>query len=282
MIKDHKMLIVLGSIILITLIIAYLFARFISTKGLIIKEYKVIDSMLPEEFYGLKIVHIGDIHYGRTVNKKELEHLVDEVNKLKPDIVVFTGDFIDKDTLSNASLAEEISDIMARIKASIGKYAVTGNHDAKNKLYTKLILESEFVLLDNTYDIVYKGGLTPIFIGGSGTYSYNLDSLEETFSYFNDDNPNLYKILLMHEPDLMTKARKYDVNLALAGHSHNGQVRLPFIGGIIFPKHAKTYNGPYYKVDDTHLFITSGVGTSGLNLRFFNKPSINLYRLVNK
>lgn len=92
---------------------------------------------------------------------------------------------------------------------------------------------------------------------------------------------NLYKILIMHEPDYIKEVSN-SYELILAGHSHNGQVRLPLVGALILPPGAKDYYKPYYKYNNSDLYISSGVGTSTMDLRLFNKPSFNLYRLVNK
>ena len=86
----------------------------------------------------------------------------------------------------------------------------------------------------------------------------------------------------MHEPDFIDEIdyRKFD--LVLAGHSHNGQVRLPFIGALVKPNYAKKYYDEYYKIKNTDLYISSGIGVSEVNFRLFNRPSFNLYRLTNR
>ena len=124
--KGTKFLI--GFLILLTVgLIVFLYAWFIGSKGLKVKEYKLAIENLPAEYHGLKVAHISDIHYGESINAKELEKLKDTVNSLKPDIIVFTGD-ISTDGLSNKQI-EEASEIMSQMKATIGKYAIKGNHD---------------------------------------------------------------------------------------------------------------------------------------------------------
>ena len=87
---------------------------------------------------------------------------------------------------------------------------------------------------------------------------------------------------MVHEPDITFDiVNDYSVNLILAGHSHNGQVRLPIIGAIYTPPGAKKYYDEYYSVSGTDLYISSGIGVSSINYRLFNRPSINFYR-VNK
>jgi predicted MPP superfamily phosphohydrolase len=91
-----------------------------------------------------------------------------------------------------------------------------------------------------------------------------------------------YSILIMHEPDYINEIEYENFDLILAGHSHNGQVRLPFIGAIVLPPHAEEYYDEYYKINNTDLYISSGIGTSNLKFRLFNRPSFNLYRIVTK
>ena len=95
------------------------------------------------------------------------------------------------------------------------------------------------------------------------------------------ENDVKYKILLLHEPDTIDNlSERFD--LILAGHSHNGQVRLPLIGATILPDGAKRYYEEHYTINNTELFISSGLGTSSLPLRFMNHPSINFYRINKK
>ena len=95
------------------------------------------------------------------------------------------------------------------------------------------------------------------------------------------ENDVKYKILLLHEPDTIDNlSERFD--LILAGHSHNGQVRLPLIGAVILPDGAKRYYEEHYTINNTELFISSGLGTSSLPLRFMNHPSINFYRINKK
>ena len=98
--------------------------------------------------------------------------------------------------------------------------------------------------------------------------------------FFNNENDVNYKIILVHEPDISDSiVDNYTVNLILAGHSHNGQVRLPIIGAIYTPPGAKKYYDEHYMIDDTNLYISSGIGVSSVNYRLWNRPSINFYRI---
>ncbi|MDD4831459.1 MAG: metallophosphoesterase, partial [Bacilli bacterium] len=99
----------------ITLIITYGFV--LGIKGLKIKEYNVIDKNLPISFYGLKVVHFSDLHYGRIVKEKNLIKIIEEINNLEGDIVIFTGDLIDRDTKINSTIKNVLIDNLSKIKS---------------------------------------------------------------------------------------------------------------------------------------------------------------------
>ena len=103
-------------------------------------------------------------------------------------------------------------------------------------------------------------------------------SLDMAFNY---EENNYYKILITHEPDTYEKIKDKNIDLFLAGHSLNGQVRLPFIGSIYTPTGAKKYYDSKYKIDNTEIYISNGLGTSKIPYRLNNRPSINLYRFYN-
>ena len=270
------------------LIIIVLYSRFLATRGLDVKEYKITNEIIADSFYGFKIVHISDIHYGRTVNKSELENLVNEINLLKPDIVVLTGDLIDKDTEMNETKSKEISDILSQINASVGSYAISGNHDKYFSQWENIIKDSGFKNINNTYELIYNKGYAPILLAGISSNCEDNLNINEKYApieeYINSSEEfnDIYKILLMHEPDFIDDINYSYFNLVLAGHSHNGQIRLPLIGATILPPNGKKYYNEYYKLNNTDLYVSSGVGTSTISFRLFNKPSINFYRLTNK
>ncbi len=267
---------ILGVIIIfITIFITYGFT--LGVRGLRIKEYNIINKKLPSSFHGLKIVHFSDLHYGRTINKKNIKKIVDNINDLEGDIVIFTGDLIDRDVKVTTSAKNTLIEYLSKINSVYGNYFVGGNHDKVNKSFYEIMENSNFINLENNVEIIYKDKNT---ISLSGIKSYiekkpNLDWIEDK------EFPS-YNILLMHEPDNMKYIEKYNFNLVLAGHSHNGQVRLPLIGKVFTPKGAKIYYDEYYKINDTDLYISSGIGTSAMNIRVLNKPSINFYRITNK
>ena len=272
-------------ILIISAIIAYGFL--IEPKLITVKEQKITLDNWPDNFNGFKIVHISDIHYGRLFDEKSLQKLVNSINEQKPDIVVLTGDLIDKDTHMNTNMANKISNLLKKINAKAGKYAINGNNDLNFDEWVNIISNGGFKDLNNTYDTIYNDGYQNIFIAGASTVKDKLsinDKLKTSIDYLNsfDKNGPIYKILLLHGPDTMDDLSNNPFNLILAGHSHAGQIRLPFIGAIMLPDGAKKYYDSHYKLENSDLYISNRLGVSNYNFRLFNTPSYNLYRLVKK
>lgn len=262
-------------ICLISVIVLY--ARYGGTRGLITKEY-TLNVNIDESFNGIKVVHFSDLHYLRLMNKESLKYVINEINLLNADIVVFTGDLIDKDYKPSEEDINTLKEFFTSINCKYGKYAVLGNHDSIYEDEVQdIYLSSGFTLLNNDYDIIYGNNNDKLFIGGLE----NDADIDKVMSYFdNNDNIN-YKIILVHKPDYISDiTSKYnDINLVLSGHSHNGQINIPYIKKLFLPNGSKNYYGNYYKVENTDLYISSGIGVSKVNFRLFNKPSINFYRI---
>lgn len=280
--KKYKILI----IIFLVFVSLYIYTHKIEPNKLVINEYKVESKNLPKHFHGIKLVHFTDLHYGTTIKEKQLKKIIKKINNIEPDIVVFTGDLIDRKVTLTTKITNELINELKKIKVTVGKYAVTGNHDELFPAYNNIITKSGFSLLDNDYELIYYKDYEPILISGLNTNDIDINKAMVYLNNKDDENIDKelvnYKIVIMHMPDYIKDLKENNIDLVLAGHSHNGQVRIPFIGALLKPIGAKTYYEPYYKIKSTDFFISSGLGTSVLELRMFNKPSFNLYRLTKK
>lgn len=265
-------------IFLVILIIATLFIllRYIGNMGIKVKEYKIINNNIGN-FYGLKIVHVTDLHYGMT-NEKKLKKLVKEINLTKPDIVLFTGDLVDKNTKYNKEIDNVLIENLKNINAYYGKYYVNGDEDLLYKTFDTIMSNSNFISLDDTYEVIYNEKNETIFLSGISPDKSLTNEIKENINL----NTYNYKILLTHYPDSVTSVLKYSFDLIASGHSLNGQVRLPFIGSVYTKENSRKYYNSYYKIDNTNLYISSGIGNSTINIRLNNPPSFNLYRIVNR
>ena len=282
-IRQHRKMVFLGILIIIGVCLL-LCARYISTTGLVIREYAIKSSNLSKDYNGMKIVQFSDLHYGSTVFESELKNIIKQINKQNPNIVVFTGDLIEQNvTLTNTEIENIITELN-KIEATSGLYAIKGNHDYENDYFEAILGKTKFKILDNESDLIYINSTTPIRIIGFDDLLKGEPSYDDAFTIEQNNTEEKvtvpYTIVLIHEPDQIDefKTTYSDFDVVFAGHSHAGQVRLPFIGAIITPEGAKKYYDDYYKVDDKELFVSNGIGTNTLPLRFMNKPSITLYR----
>lgn len=257
--------------------ILFIYARYLGTSNLVIKEYSIINEKIPLNFHGLKIVQFSDLHYGTTIKEEELKNVINKINELNPDIIFFTGDLIDNSYKISEDEEKLIAKELNKLKSNIGIYAVRGNHDI-NDNFENIIKNTYIELLNNQNKLLYfDNSSTPIMLIALDD---NLKGTQNIDNAFNFEDNDYYKILITHEPDDYDKLPK-NVNLFLAGHSHLGQVRLPFIGSVYNMEGAKKYKEEKYEIDETNLFISGGLGTTKIKYRFLDKPSINFFRLYN-
>lgn len=262
--------------ILLVIVLIFIYMRYIATSGFIVREYNVTSENLPESFNGFKIAHLSDIHYA-SIGKEKLDSVVSEVNTMRPDIIVFTGDLYDRFSNLTDDMKNKIIDSLSKLDAPLGKYAVSGNHDYEHDGYKELIEKCGFTYLSNESKLIYYNGNTPIEIIG-------YPSIIKDEPNYNMELTDNYKIALLHEGDAVDNLIDKNIDLALAGHSHGGQVRIPIIGTIpyIMPDYGKKYPNEHYKISNTDLYVSYGLGEVEYYIRAFNKPSFNFYRLYNK
>jgi len=279
--KSNKFVNIL--IIIFLLIIGiFLYSRYVGTKGIRVKEYRIVNKEIPKSFSGTKIIQISDIDYGSTTSINDINKMVEKVNEFNPDIIFFTGDLIACNINISDNEINKISNALAKLDNNLGKYAIKGECDMDDDSYFETIMnKSGFQILENQNTLIYNNSETPILLAGTGPSMRSDMNLNKTLS----SNKNIkYKIVLTHEGDNADKIIKYDktIDLILAGHSLNGEIYIPFYGGLNYKKGSYKYYSEYYKVKNTDLYVSSGIGTSSIKHRLFNRPSVNLYRLKSK
>ena len=272
--KEKSKMKIIIIVILLLIAITFIYMRFIATSGFIIKEFNVTSEKLPKGFNGVKVIHLSDIHYA-SVGEAKLNKAVEEVNTMKPDIIVFTGDLYDEFSNLTEDMENKIINALSKLNAPLGKYAVSGNHDYKYDRFTDIITKSGFTYLENETKLIYYNDETPIEIIGYP------DEREANPNY-DLELSDFFKIALIHEGDSWEHIKDKGIDLTFAGHSHGGQVRLPFIGCLIKVDGGKKYCEEHYTNNDSELYVNYGLGETEFKLRSFNKPSINMYRLYTK
>lgn len=216
----------------------------------------------------LKITQITDFHSNENIN---LEKLFKRISNFKPDIIVITGDLIDYKT-RDLTLAFKVFKLTKSITTEV--YFVSGNHET-NHVYSKQfyngLSEYGIKLLDNSTKVLnINGDIINIF--GASFYAEKQD-FETIYKNIKEEN---YNILLSHSPNRPIRYLNKFTDVILSGHTHGGQVRLPFIGGIIAPGQGllPKYDKGIVELGDTTLYIDSGLGNSVAPIRLFNRVQI--------
>lgn len=255
-----------------------MYAKYVGTSGLVVKEYKVKDALIPSNFSGVKVVFFSDVLLGSTVNLEDIDNIVYEINRRNVDIVLFGGGLVSEDYKLANKVKEKLISSFSKIDASLGKYAVTAGTDSSG--YDEIMSSSGFLVLDNNFELVYNKENTPICLVGVGSYNVGNYDLNSSFSFYSS-NSSCYTLVFTHEGDIAKKilSLEHKPNLILAGNSLGGEINIPFYGPFTMFSGSKDYYLDYYKEGKTDIYVSSGIGTKKYNARLFNRPSINFFRL---
>lgn len=228
---------------------------------------------LPTAFDGVKIVQFSDLHLGFNTREKVLASLVESISRQSPDVICFTGDMVDN---SAKPLAQALP-YLSSLQAPMGKYAILGNHDhwGQPGEVIRMLKASGFIVLQNANVILRREDSMIAIVG-----------LED--SLIGNPNPvkalkgvpeGIFSLLLMHEPDYADTAALYPFDIQISGHSHGGQVRLPFVGAITTPKGSKRYIQGLYTMGSNRmrLYVNRGIGVTKLPIRFLCRPELTVF-----
>lgn len=237
---------------------------------------------LPEEFEGLRIVQISDLH-GHAYGEDSGE-LLELVAGQEPDLIAVTGDLIDRESQM------EMVPALARGLAVIAPtYYVTGNHEwaVGNVPRLKGILaECGVTVFSNQYTILERGGASLVLAGIDDPNGYaDQKTPGELYEELEAAHPGLCTILLAHRSNLFDRYAACGYDLILAGHAHGGIVRLPFTDGVFGPgrQFFPTWTSGVYTLGDSTLYATRGLGNNTTPIpgfRLFNRPEISVLELV--
>jgi hypothetical protein len=256
--KFGKFLLITTITLASLLVGCYPYARYIEPNLLMVNREKLVSSKLEAP---LKIVFFGDTHLGEFNDNGQLEQIVTKINAENADLVVFTGDLIGSSgdfTVNPDTIAQSL----AEIHATYGKVAVIGNH--------------EYALLDqyNYSDLMNAAGFEVLINDW-----LDISELNPDLNLTDAARDGAYNILLTHEPDIVDDMNSDAVQLVLAGHTHGGQISLPYLTEKILPANGKKYVKGLYAIGSqgqTNLFVTKGTGMTKLPFRFLNVPEIVL------
>ncbi len=227
---------------------------------------------LPPELDGLRIVHLSDIHHSPFTGREQIERAVEAANNLQPDIIALTGDYISHEREYAAPCAE----MLGRLRARCGVYAVLGNHDnwVDAALITDLFrAEGIHVLVNQGMRFEHEGA--SFWLAGVDDTMVGLEDLPLALAGSRADE---MKLLLAHNPIILRRAARAGVDLVLSGHTHGGQVTWRSEHSASGRVRRRILRG-LARHGDTQIYVTRGLGTVVLPVRYGCLPEVSFLQL---
>lgn len=239
---------------------------------LTVEHQKIHLPRLPRELDGFRVVQLSDIHHSPFTSREQIERAVETANSLQPDIVALTGDYVSKERAYAAPCAE----LLGGLRARHGVYAVLGNHDhwTDAALITDLFRAEGITVLVNQGMRFEKKGAA-FWLAGVDDTMVGLEDLSLALAGSSNQE---FKLLLAHNPIILRRAARAGVDLVLSGHTHGGQVSLRSEHSISGRPRRRLLKG-LARQGETQIYITRGLGTVVLPVRFGCPPEVSLLEL---
>lgn len=247
-----------------------------------VEEYTLNDKC--EEREKIKIIQFSDLHIKEDYHYEHLEKIVRTINEQVPDIVVFTGDLYDNYAVYHDD--ENIIKQLSNINARYGKIAIWGNRDYGGgavRNYESLMEQSGFRLLKNENHYINIGDEKEILFTGLDDSMLGHPDMPDAVQPYG----SVYEVLLTHEPDVAEAYSEYGYNLVLSGHSHGGQIKIPFLpkineAALAATNLATVYSRGMYELKsrgNSKLYVNTGIGTTHISARFGVVPEIAVFQI---
>lgn len=251
----------------------------------VVKHVDVPLKRLAEEFDGFKIAQLSDFHYDEHFTANVIRSAVRAVNELEVDLVALTGDFVTapfaagrlhRNKRRAADAAEPCAELLQSIQSKNGVVAVLGNHDWNTdpEKITEILTSRRILVLRNSSLSLERNGCR-LWISGTDSFP-EYGQLNDALATIPQDET---VALLVHQPDVADMVSKFPVDLQLSGHSHGGQVRIPYLGAPYLPPFGRKYPRGLRKVGPLTLYTNVGIGTMGLPIRLNCPPEITVITL---
>lgn len=226
---------------------------------------------LPRKLDGLKIIHLSDIHHSPFTNLEHIERAVKVANRLKPDMFILTGDYVSHEKKYIAPVAK----VLGELRSEFGTFACLGNHDHwtdPDLIVRKFTDAGVKMLVNEGFRFEARGGA--FWLAGVDDHMVGKTDLP---SALKGSFPDEMKLLLAHNPIILRQATRYGVDLTLSGHTHGGQVKVRDPEKRVLPR--RKLSSGLHKRKDSQIYITRGIGTVVLPIRYQCPPEISLLEL---
>ncbi|MBG9789831.1 metallophosphoesterase [Brevibacillus laterosporus] len=293
-------------VLIIVCVAGVIYAVYVEPKSLVTTRHQLEVSGSLDKQQDLTIVQFSDTHVGPHFSLAQLKVVVTLINEQKPDLIMFTGDLLDR-VRSFKESKDELIAILAELNAPLGKFAVYGNHDrggGGSAYYQQVMEQANFDLLVNDVRTISLANNKSITIAGLDDFLLGKPKVEETLEPLQQGNQltrrkeqnqsnqlnnvtsphsDTFVICLVHEPDVADRIVNYPVDLQLSGHSHGGQVQVPLLGPVVTPSLARKYKEGLYEIHNENntmkLYVNRGIGTTRLPIRLGSTPEISIFTL---
>ena len=250
------------------------YARLIEPYNYLISETDIFIQNLPERFEGFRITQLTDIHHSKILGLEEVQRVVRLAQQTTPDLFVLTGDY----ATAYRRYIEPCAEALSSLAAPEGVWAVLGNHDHyTDPELTTRALEQHHINVLNNRNTLLRRGPDVIQLSGIDDWSWNATDWARAFQGLNKSLPT---VLLSHQPSVLKFEQTKDVSLILSGHTHGGQINLPWFGAPArFLTKDLMFAQGLFRIGNVQMYVSSGTGVIGLPVRFGVRPEIAVLRL---
>ncbi|MEG0313706.1 MAG: metallophosphoesterase [Erysipelotrichaceae bacterium] len=278
--------IILTLLVFVAIIVGILFYGIYISVGKVSIHYETsVSSKISPDMNNVQIAFISDINYNSFMKKERLVPMLEKLNNAHPEVVLFGGDMFDQVDLSipDASIQEELTALLKSIEAPLGKFAVLGESDMTNpemkETVTRILKNADFELITNNNIQLHNGTKASINLVGVDCADAGSPDIDAAFKNISPEN---FTLVFTHAPDIIDSFPMNGIDVVLAGHTHGGQVRVPFYTVINDKPYGEKYNYGKYNLNSTELFVSNGLGTIQVDMRLFSPPQIVIYRIVSQ
>lgn len=246
---------------------------FRESKAVEITRLSIPIANLPTAFEGITIAQLSDVHHSSFMSAERIAEIVDAVNALGADAIVLTGDYVSYSPYYIAGAAETLG----RLTASLGVFAVLGNHDFWNdaEQMTRALEREGITVLRNAHTRLEIRG-DSIVLAGVDDLTVCAADLDRSLR---GADPRRVRLLLSHNPGIVRRAAIRAVDLVLSGHTHGGQVHVPILGAPSVYGYPKAFVSGHARLGETQIYVNRGLGTVIVPVRVGSVPEVTVFTL---